>query len=155
MSNTRPEFSRAISGLNKASRMHFNFNSDLWLICCFAELYPETQRASYACALFICLIYQSSLSFSIFHHIQDAACSLLQFAYCPSASSIIDQVNSCFLLVPGEIYLFLQDCVIPQAPAELHFPDRELPCASRSCARHGREHTTGPRVPFQECLEVC
>lgn len=24
--------------------------------------------------------------------------------------------------MPGEICLFLQDCVIPQAPAELHFP---------------------------------
>lgn len=115
MSNTRPEFSWAISGLNKTSETHFRFNSELRLICCFSELYPEIQRASYACKLFIYFTYQTFLSFFIFHHIQDAVCSLLQFAYCPSASLIIDRDNICFLLVSREMPWFLQNCAIPQA----------------------------------------
>lgn len=115
VSNTRPEFSWAISGLNKARETHFRFNSELRLICCFAELYPEIQRASYACKLFIYFTYQTFLFFSTFHHIQDAICSLPQFAYCPSASLIIDQDNICFLLLSRETRWFLQDCAIPQA----------------------------------------
>lgn len=62
MSNTRPEFSWAISGLSKTSKMHFSFNSELWLICCFAEIDPEIQSASYACTLFISFSYTKAPS---------------------------------------------------------------------------------------------
>lgn len=42
--------------------MHFSFNSELWLICCFAEIYPEIQKASYVCTLFISVSYTKACS---------------------------------------------------------------------------------------------
>lgn len=47
--------------------------------------------------------------------------------------------------MPGEIRLFLQDCVIPQAPAELHFPKESClvpPVAAQGTA----ENTQRARV---------
>lgn len=46
--------------------MRFSLNSELWLICCFAEIYPQIRRASYACTLFISVPYTKAPSSFLF-----------------------------------------------------------------------------------------